>query len=104
MSNDSEFDPEIFRRAGVHTRHVTKFVPVTRATVSQWLNGRHVPTPFIRTQVLELQAAVEAAVSQSDLPVSETSLPRGRHRDRRVVAIIQKYLELVSSGEEQTTA
>ena len=106
MKNDTVFDPDVFEQADVRTRHLMHFMPVTRATVSQWLNRRQVPMPFIRTQLLEIQCAVIAALDDGNLPLP-TSIPNGRHRDKRTIAAIDQYLYSLhradKDGSEETT-
>lgn len=95
----SDFDPEVFRRAGIATRHLRGLVPVSRPTVSMWLHGRQRPNHFIADEVSRVQQAVEAALADGRLPVSE-SLPAGYHRDRRIVATIREYMGVAASSEE----
>ena len=47
---------------GVSPRHITKLIPVTRATASAWLNGRTQPSKHLQPAVDLLNLALDAAL------------------------------------------
>ena len=98
-----EFNPEVFRRAGISVRHILGLMPVSRPTVSLWLSGKQRPSHFIAEEVAEVQHAVEAALADERLPLPDSII--GRHRDSRVKATIREYMGLTAgSNESEGTA
>lgn len=92
MADLEAFDPEVFRAAGVEVRHLRGLVPVSRSTVSLWLSGKQRPSHFVARDVRSIQHALHQASSEGDLPLPDSVAP-GRHRDRRITAIIHQYLQ-----------
>lgn len=97
------FHPGVFERAGVQARHLRGMVPVSRTTISLWLNGKQEPSHFVIDGVLSIQHAAAQALVDGRLPLPE-SVPNGKHRDRRIVAVIREYMGQAATTEEDDDA
>lgn len=93
------WDPRVFKRAGLSTRHLAPFFRVTRETVSLWLNERRQPhAELCLGDALTLQTAVQAALADSTLPyVTPLGMTR-READRKILRIIYNRLHETDEG------
>jgi hypothetical protein len=87
------WNSELFRQAGLRTRHVATYVPVTRETVSSWLNDRHEPAKQLTEQLQALQDAVEAAIEDGLLPITNRPDLSQAERDLRIHRVLLDYLQ-----------
>lgn len=85
------FDKNIFLQARLTPKHLMPFLPVSRPTISAWLNdsGR-VPHKHVLTPVLELQAAVKKALDAGELPL--TAKVSSSEAKNRILTIIKRHL------------
>ncbi len=86
------WDVSVFHNADLHPRHLAGIAPVSRPTVSRWLNHQQVPSSLIIAEVLRLQAAVQSALDAGLLPI-----PRGTKSQseitERVKTTIQREID-----------
>ncbi len=106
MPDTPSWDPRVFKRAGLSTRHLAPFFSVTRETVSLWLNERRQPhADWSLKDALELQAAVQAALKDGALPYAIPPGMSRREADRKILRILYHHLHkgTISPGGRDTT-
>lgn len=89
----TDWNHEVFREAGLETRHLAPFFPVTRETISGWLNGRRGPAHLIAPAALAMQRAVTTALDRGELPVKPRSDLSKAERDLRINRVLYRYLQ-----------
>ncbi len=85
------FDKQVFLDAKLTPKHLMPFLPVSRPTVSAWLNdsGR-APHKHVLSPVLRLQGAVQKALDAGELPL--TAKVSASEAKQRILVIIQRNL------------
>lgn len=84
------FNHELIQSAGVKPRHISRILGVSRVTASNWLRGVTRPHYLVAGKAAKLSRAVERAVADGALPVSD-QLPVDE-RSVKTVATVNKYL------------
>lgn len=87
------WNPEIFHQAGLQTRHIVPHLPVTRETVSSWLNGRRTPSEHVMEQAMFLQCAVQLAIDAEDLPMPHRADLSRAETDLRIHQVIHRAIQ-----------
>jgi predicted transcriptional regulator len=83
------FDP--VRHAKMTPSNVAKLLNVSRVAVSLWMNGHSEPHHLIERRVKRLLSAVDAAVKDGKLPLSEDVPRQNRHAE--IAKVIHRQLE-----------
>ena len=86
-----------FRKNGIAPRHITKLIPVSRATASAWLNGRTQPNGISQRELWKVQLAIRIARAEKKLPVPRSL--KGVHADKYLVEILAELLSRASKQE-----
>jgi len=81
---------KIIVKYGIAPRHVIRFIPVTRATASSWLNGKSKPADDKTPLLQRFINAIRTAEKYGELPVP--AIYKGRARDTYIVDLLGKYL------------
>lgn len=92
------FDPVKLRDAGLKPRHVAHLLGVSRVTASNWLRGVTAPHRLIQDRTEALAKAVQQAVDDKKLPVSDKLLPE--ERSVRTVALVRRYMDALERDED----
>lgn len=88
----STFDRELAAQAGVKAKHLARLLGVSRYTANNWLSGRRNPHDLLAKPVANFMQALNSAVDEGDLPLTDdTLLPE--ERSVRLMDIISARMD-----------
>jgi len=98
IEENTMFDYELVREAGVKPRHISRILSISRVTASNWLRGVTKPHHLVKAQAAQLSQAVKLATEAEELPVSDQIPPE--ERSVKTVSIVKRYLMEIDADEE----
>lgn len=84
------FNHTLLVEAGVKPRHITRLTGVSRVTASNWLRGATQPHHYMQDEATKIQDAVQKAVDDGKLPVSDSMSTE--ERSVKTLAVIKRYM------------
>lgn len=96
---ETNWDPEVLRRAGLEPRHVARVVGIHPVTASNWLCGNKRPHRLMSAEATRLMRAASTALADQALPIERSETMPPDEWSVRTFATLRRYYRAEEESE-----